>query len=234
VGQQVTLTSTNSAVAGPRIDLLIQRAGTAFTSKVLGGAVTECDLIVKGTLAGEARGWRRTPAGMFQSDKVAEALIDDATLRAPLEGILLTPRLAERAGELLEVGSVFCTLADIDPLRVEIAVREIDADVLVGNSGGHEGGVPQREGRPLEAAVKFSAFPESYYRAKIVGVRTAVETLHGERVLVAEGEVTGSPVSLERLRPGMTGDARILCGSRPLISVLLRRPYRFLRSLIWL
>jgi len=161
-------------------------------------------------------------------------LIDDATLRAPLEGILLTPRLAERAGELLEVGSVFCTLADIDPLRVEIAVREIDADVLVGNSGGHEGGVPQREGRPLEAAVKFSAFPESYYRAKIVGVRTAVETLHGERVLVAEGEVTGSPVSLERLRPGMTGDARILCGSRPLISVLLRRPYRFLRSLIWL
>ncbi len=48
VGQQVTLTSTNGAASsGPRIDLLIARA-----------AAGECDLVVKGTLAGEQRGWR--------------------------------------------------------------------------------------------------------------------------------------------------------------------------------
>ena len=55
VGQQVTLTSTNAAVANPRIDLLIARAGTAFASPVLGGAVTECDLVVKGSIGGVAR-----------------------------------------------------------------------------------------------------------------------------------------------------------------------------------
>ncbi|HEV7734095.1 MAG TPA: hypothetical protein VGR62_18130 [Candidatus Binatia bacterium] len=81
VGQQVTLTNTNAAVAGPRIDLLIARSAAAFTSKVLGGAVTECNLIVKGTLAGEARGWRRTPGGTFQSDKAAEVAVSDAALR---------------------------------------------------------------------------------------------------------------------------------------------------------
>jgi len=47
VGQQVTLTADNSASAGPRIDLLIQRAGTPFTSKSLGGTVMECDLVAQ-------------------------------------------------------------------------------------------------------------------------------------------------------------------------------------------
>ena len=37
-GQQVTLTSYNSAGAGARIDLLIQRASTPFVSLSLGGA----------------------------------------------------------------------------------------------------------------------------------------------------------------------------------------------------
>ncbi len=65
VGQQVTLTSTNASVANPRIDLLIQRADTPFTSFVLGGAVRECDLIVKGNFGSVPHGWvmlRGTPA----------------------------------------------------------------------------------------------------------------------------------------------------------------------------
>jgi DNA-binding beta-propeller fold protein YncE len=45
VGQQVTVSSANFAGAIPRVQLLQQRAGTSFTSKVLGGTVTECDLV---------------------------------------------------------------------------------------------------------------------------------------------------------------------------------------------
>ncbi len=82
VGQQVTLTSTNSAVAGPRINLLLARAGTAFTSLVLGGTVTECDVVVKGTVSGEARGWLRQSNGTFISDRASEAAISDSALRA--------------------------------------------------------------------------------------------------------------------------------------------------------
>jgi hypothetical protein len=57
VGQQITLTATNADAVGPRIDLLIARANTPFTSLVLGGTVTECDLIVKGSIGGSQRGW---------------------------------------------------------------------------------------------------------------------------------------------------------------------------------
>ncbi len=81
VGQQVTLTSTNGDTAGARIDLLIQRAAAPFVMKGNAGA-TECDLIVKGTVQGAARGWVRLASGMFRSDRAAEPLLTDAQLRA--------------------------------------------------------------------------------------------------------------------------------------------------------
>jgi hypothetical protein len=70
VGQQITLTSTNSPTVGPRISLLINRA-----------AQNECDVTVKGTLAGEARGWYRNADGLFQPDRGNEPAITDAALR---------------------------------------------------------------------------------------------------------------------------------------------------------
>jgi hypothetical protein len=71
VGQQITLTSTNAAVVGPRIDLLIAR--------VVAG---ECQLTVKGTLAGQQRGWLRVFPGNFTSDRASEPALTDAQLRA--------------------------------------------------------------------------------------------------------------------------------------------------------
>lgn len=55
VGQQVTLTSTNATAVSPRIDLLQQRAAASFTSKNLGGTVTECGLVARVNIAGQPR-----------------------------------------------------------------------------------------------------------------------------------------------------------------------------------
>jgi DNA-binding beta-propeller fold protein YncE len=79
VGQQVTLTATNAGVVNPRIDLLIQRSAAPFASLMLGGTVTECDLVVKGSFGGELRGWVRESSGQFRSDQ--NTLITDTLLR---------------------------------------------------------------------------------------------------------------------------------------------------------
>ena len=50
------MTSGNAAVAGPRIDLLIARAATAFVLVDQPGA-KECDLVAKAVVDGEARGY---------------------------------------------------------------------------------------------------------------------------------------------------------------------------------
>ncbi|HEX3744786.1 MAG TPA: hypothetical protein VHW09_12680 [Bryobacteraceae bacterium] len=82
VGQQITLTSTDSAVAGPRIDLLKARAGAPFVSKALNGAVTECDLVAQVAMNGRIAGYLYDPlAGNFIPDD-GSARISDATLRS--------------------------------------------------------------------------------------------------------------------------------------------------------
>ncbi len=57
VGQQITLNATNASSVNARIDLLIQRAKTAFVSKEMGGNVTECDLVANVAEAGVMRGY---------------------------------------------------------------------------------------------------------------------------------------------------------------------------------
>jgi DNA-binding beta-propeller fold protein YncE len=89
VGQQVTLDAGNAGVVGPRIDVMIARAGTAFDSLVLGGTVTECDLVVKGSVAGAPRGWvLDTGLDLFLDDVGGN--LSDAALRllAASEGSL--------------------------------------------------------------------------------------------------------------------------------------------------
>jgi DNA-binding beta-propeller fold protein YncE len=82
VGQQMTLTNTNGAGAGPRIDLLIQRAGVPFVSKALNGAVTECDLAVHVAKNGRIMSFLYNPAsGNFVPDDGSGAL-SDAAIRA--------------------------------------------------------------------------------------------------------------------------------------------------------
>jgi len=73
VGQQVTLTAANSALIDVinRLDLLDQRMDHS-----------ECDVIVKGAVSGEQRGWARLPGGFFRSDRGSEALENAATMRA--------------------------------------------------------------------------------------------------------------------------------------------------------
>ena len=89
VGQQITLTTTNAAVAGPRIDLLVARAAAPFTSLLLGGATTECELVAKGVIAGKPRGWVRLASGSFQrdDDPNQSALVTDAALRAQVAAV---------------------------------------------------------------------------------------------------------------------------------------------------
>jgi len=67
VGQQITLSNTSAHEALDRIELFIQRA-----------AKSECDLVAKGTVNGENRGWVMTVSAansddtVFQSDRKSE------------------------------------------------------------------------------------------------------------------------------------------------------------------
>jgi len=101
VGQQVTLDAGNAAVAGPRIDELMAAASTPFDSLVLGASVNECDLVVKGTVAGLPRGWLFN--GSDFDDDVGGSIGDGAlralaTSEGPLTYTCVPPGSGTRMG----------------------------------------------------------------------------------------------------------------------------------------
>lgn len=82
VGQQVTLTSDNSAAAGPRIDLLMQRAAAPFVSKALNGAVPECDLVAHVVRGGRMTAFLFDPVGNRFVPDDGSAPLSDSAIRA--------------------------------------------------------------------------------------------------------------------------------------------------------
>jgi len=147
---------------------------------------------------------------------LATAALQEATLQAPGDGVVLTPRLQESVGRRLEAGEVFCTLAALDTLEVEVAVPEVDAALLV---VGHF------------AEVKLDALPHRTFSAEVVGIRPVAEEYAGQQVVVARLELA-NPDGV--LRPGMMGKARVHVRLARLGYFLMYRPVRWLRSLVWL
>ena len=86
-GQQVTLDATllagtDAADVNARVDLMVQRAGTPFTSQILGGVSTECDLVAHVLEGGTDRtGYLLNSGGTFTPDD-GGLPISEATLRA--------------------------------------------------------------------------------------------------------------------------------------------------------
>jgi mono/diheme cytochrome c family protein len=82
VGQQVTLRSDNASDSAviARLDLLVAHAAMPYAD-VDRSPNNECDLIVKGRVAGAPRGWWMSAPGVFTSDSSVEGAIADADLR---------------------------------------------------------------------------------------------------------------------------------------------------------
>src|SRR5262249_5546981 len=71
VGQQLTIGGVPDAAATDRLDLLLARADAG-----------ECDVVVKGMVAGESRGALYAGAGTFVSDRAGEAALSTTALLA--------------------------------------------------------------------------------------------------------------------------------------------------------
>jgi DNA-binding beta-propeller fold protein YncE/mono/diheme cytochrome c family protein len=84
VGQQVTDTGAVDADVAGRITTFRQQAAAAFVSKELGGSVTACDLVVRGSSGGRPRGWLFQPAS---STYTPDRSGDPQQSQAALDGI---------------------------------------------------------------------------------------------------------------------------------------------------
>lgn len=146
---------------------------------------------------------------------LAEQRLAFTRLTAPEAGVIVTPRLEERVGQLLAAGAELAVLADTSALLVEVAVPERDATLLA-------------EGQAV--VVKVNSWPLESFRGRITRVGAAVHQEGEERFVLAETRVE-NPRGL--LKPGMLGMAKVATVSRPLLVTLLRRPARWAAAKLW-
>ncbi|MFQ5927284.1 MAG: HlyD family secretion protein, partial [Terriglobia bacterium] len=136
-------------------------------------------------------------------------------LLSPEAGMVVTPKVEDKVGQFVERGELICEVFDYGRVRAEMAVPEKElADVAVGQ----------------KVVLKARGFPGETFRGRLTAISPRVSEEEIENVAVAYTEVENPDL---KLRPGMTGHAKIYAGQRPLGAVLLRRLLRTVRVEFW-
>ena len=136
-------------------------------------------------------------------------------LKAPAEGVIITPRIEERVGQLLPRGSEFCVVADTKTLTAEIAVPESEAALV-------------KPGQKV--TLKFHPFPGMSFRGSVERIGARIREDGTDRFEIAEVAIT-NPEGL--LKTGMLGTAKVRVGTRRVITALFRKPVRWAWNKIW-
>ena len=171
-----------------------------------------------------------------QELKYASDEISRARVTMPYDGLIVDHPLTDKAGTYLEKGSTFATAeaASNGVLRARVEVPEVVADRI-------------KAGRKVE--VKLMAFPDDPVRGEVVAVKPSVHLLEteqtraedtGNTLTVAQpdaGRLLGVIITLPdrdgRLRPGMSGYAKIDGDTVPLAVAFTRSLARFFNIEVW-
>jgi multidrug efflux pump subunit AcrA (membrane-fusion protein) len=138
-------------------------------------------------------------------------------LVAPVDGVVLTPNLAERVGTWVEAGEALAQVSPLDTMRVEIGVSETDVSRI-------------RPGQTLR--LKVLGYPDRQFKGRVteVGWEGEAPVPGKPSVFKVVGWVANPGPSL---RSGMTGRARVDVGRDTLLARGLRGVWRALRLNFW-
>ena len=162
----------------------------------------------------------RTRNQLEQQRTVLDEKLSKLLLRSPMNGRVVTPGVDEKQGRFIAKGELFCKVANVDKVKLELPVQEHELqDVHVGD----------------RVKVKLDAFPTKVFEGTVKEIAPAgadyVESLAGTyarfRVLVVMQNPEGKWVS------GMRGDAKIMGKKLPVLIRFGRELGRWISSRVW-
>lgn len=147
--------------------------------------------------------------------KVYETRLGQTQIRAPIDGVVVTPRTEEKVGRFIQRGEAFCETADVDPIVIELLVPEDDIGLVsIGQ----------------EVWLKANAFPSEKFIGRVSQISPEAREEQGSKMFVVRADVSNPTRSL---RTGMVGRGKVLTGNRSVGHVLFRSPIRWLRTKVW-
>ncbi len=147
-----------------------------------------------------------------------EKLQQKVDIVCPVNGLLSTPRLREKIGLYLKEGDLVCEVDAPEAMEAEIFLEEQEV-------------APVRPGQKVQ--LKVRALPFETLEAeveRIAPVAVKFDKIEPQGTVTVTCRLTSSSPDL---RPGMSGYARVYCGTRPLSANVLRGLFRYFRTEFW-
>jgi RND family efflux transporter MFP subunit len=139
----------------------------------------------------------------------------NTSLRAPVGGTIVTPRIDERVGQFLTKGTELCVIADTASIFAEVAVPEVEASLIA-------------VGEPV--ALKLNPYPTRIFRGVLTRVGSHVRDDGKDRFIVCEARAP-NPGGI--LKTGMLGKAKVATKKVPIVVALFRKPFRYVWNKLW-
>jgi RND family efflux transporter MFP subunit len=137
------------------------------------------------------------------------------TLRAPVGGTIVTPRIEQRVGQFLTKGTELCVIADTGSIFAEVAVPENEASLIA-------------VGEPV--ALKLNPYPTRTFRGVLTRVGSHVRDDGKDRFIVCEARAA-NPGGI--MKTGMLGKAKVATRKVPIAVALFRKPFRYVWNKVW-
>jgi len=183
-------------------------------------------LLLGGTRPEQLAATRAEIDGLEAQRRYLEAALRRAVVRSPVTGIVATRArdLSEMAGQEVQPGALIAKVYDLRKLAVEVAIPEREiADVRVG--------------QPV--AFKARAYPNRTFHGTVTAIATAAEgpstaaqsgSGRNPSTIRVTSEIDNGPLLL---KPGMTGQAKVFCGPRRIVELVMRRLALTMHVNVW-
>ncbi len=157
-----------------------------------------------------------------QQAKKLQADIDSATLRSPIDGVVMTKDLELRAGEVLQQGTPFAEIDDLSAWQLHAEINE--RDIAAVEEGFHEKG-------SLDLTYILASQSTYILHARIDNrqqISASAYPRDKDNVfLVTIDNPNIPPQIVKDLAPGLTGRAKVELGAEPRIVTIARKLYRW-------
>jgi multidrug efflux pump subunit AcrA (membrane-fusion protein) len=198
-----------------------QEAELARRDKELADARSALALLEIGSRPEEIEAQRSHLARLNENLAYLEKLGAKTRVVSSIAGTITTPYLKEKIGSFFKEGELICEVEDTADLEVEIPLLEQDVGLV-------------QIDHPVE--LKARALPFTPLEGRVHRIAPAVAKADKSDAATSQNTVTvycRLSESCSELHPGMTGYARINCGTHCAGRVLATRVMRYLRTEFW-
>lgn len=217
-----------------RMEFETSQEQTAIAEGDLTEAQNRLTVLQVGTRQEQIDATKAEMASLDVQRRHLEGTLQRVEVRSPAAGLVATParQLEAMLGQAIQKGALVAKVYDFKRLMVEIAVSEKDiSEIRVGQ----------------EVAFKARAYPDETFYGRVTSTATtalgSASTSSNALPVSITQSSTSSPTTILvttvidnrglKLKPGMTGQAKIFCGERRIISLIARRVARIVKVEFW-